>query len=54
MKQAEKENLAQALQALYGVSTKAPVEKAAHDTCLKAAQEIMTFIESQEVEKVEE
>jgi len=40
----------EAVTAIYGVSTRAAVEKAAHDTCLQAAQELVKYFEAIEVE----
>lgn len=51
MKASEKKNLIDALNVIYAVSTKAPVEKATHDMCQNAAQDILKAIESIEVKE---
>ncbi len=51
MKQAEKQNLIDAVNYIYSISTKAQAEKQVHDTCLNAAKEIAKFIEGVEVEQ---
>jgi predicted transcriptional regulator len=51
MKAEQKKQLADALNYIYSVSTKAPVEKQIHDICENAAKELMKFIEEIEVEK---
>jgi|APFre7841882793_1041355.scaffolds.fasta_scaffold02011_5 hypothetical protein len=51
MKQAEKQNLIDALNYVYSISTKAQVEKQVHDTCFNAAKELMKVVEGLEVEQ---
>lgn len=51
MKQAEKQNLIDAVNYVYSISTKAAVEKQVHDNCFNAAKEVMKVIESLEVEQ---
>lgn len=51
MKAEQKKQLADALNYIYSISTKAPVEKQSHDVCFEAAKELMKYIESIEVEK---
>lgn len=51
MKAEQKKQLADALNYIYSVSTKAAVEKQIHDICENAAKELMKFIEEIEVEK---
>jgi len=51
MKQAEKQNLIDALNYVYSISTKAPVEKQVHDNCFNAAKELAKVIEGLEVEQ---
>lgn len=51
MKADEKKNLIDALNYIYGVSTKAAVDKQTHDICLNAANELMKHIESLEVKE---
>ena len=48
----EKKEFIDAVQAVYSVSTKAPVEKAIHDTCLRAAQQLINYFEAIEVAEV--
>ena len=50
MTQQEKTQHIEAVKVIYGVSTKAPLEKAAHDTCLEAAQHLIKYFEAIEVE----
>jgi hypothetical protein len=54
MKSEQKKQLADALNFIYNVSTKAPLEKAVHDNCFEAAKELMKHIESSEVEETKE
>jgi len=54
MKAEQKKQLADALNYIYSVSTKAPVEKQIHDICENAAKELMKYIESIEVEETKE
>ena len=51
MKQAEKQNLIDALNYVYSISTKAPVEKQVHDNCFNAAKELAKVVEALEVEQ---
>ena len=51
MKQAEKQNLIDALNYIYSISAKAPVEKVIHDNCFNAAKELMKVVEGLEVEQ---
>jgi hypothetical protein len=51
MKQAEKQNLIDALNYIYSISTKAPVEKVIHDNCFNAAKELAKVVEALEVEQ---
>jgi hypothetical protein len=51
MKADEKKNLIDALNFLYGVSAKAPVEKVIHDNCFNAAKEILSQLEKIELEE---
>jgi len=53
MKQAEKQNLIDAVNYIYSISTKAAVEKVIHDNCLNAAKELMKVVEGLEVEQEE-
>jgi uncharacterized membrane protein len=50
----KKKQLADALNYIYNVSTKSPVEKVVHDNCFEAAKELMKHIESIEVEEPKE
>ncbi len=50
MKADEKKNLIDALNYIYGVSTKAAAEKQVHDTCYNAAKDILAQLELIEVE----
>lgn len=50
MKAEQKKQLADALNYIYSISTKAAVEKQSHDICFEAAKEIMKYIEEIEVE----
>jgi hypothetical protein len=54
MKAEQKKQLADALNFVYTISTKAPVEKVVHDNCVEAAKELMKYIESIEVEETKE
>ncbi len=54
MKAEQKKQLADALNYIYSISTKAPVEKQSHDVCFEAAKEVMKYIESIEVEETKE
>ena len=49
-----KKQLADALNYIYSISTKAAVEKQSHDVCFEAAKELMKHIESIEVEETKE
>lgn len=49
----EKQKLIEALNFVYTISTKAPVEKQAHDASLEAATMLMKHIESIEVKQEE-
>jgi len=51
MKQAERQNLIDALNYVYSISTKAQVEKQVHDNCFNAAKELAKVIEGLEVEQ---
>jgi hypothetical protein len=47
----EKQQHTEAVKVIYGVSTRAAVEKAAHDTCLNAAQALMSYFEGIQIEE---
>ena len=48
MKAEQKKQLADALNYIYSISTKAPVEKQSHDVCFEAAKELMKVEETKE------
>jgi hypothetical protein len=50
MKQTEKQNLIDAVNFIYSVSAKAPVEKAVHDNALNAAKLLVEELQKIEVE----
>jgi hypothetical protein len=50
MKQTEKQNLIDAVNFIYSVSTKSPVEKAVHDNALNAAKLLVEELQKIEVE----
>jgi hypothetical protein len=50
MKQTEKQNLLDAVNFIYNVSAKAPVEKAVHDNSLNAAKLLVEELNKIEVE----
>jgi len=50
MKQTEKQNLLDAVNFIYSVSAKAPVEKAVHDNALNAAKLLVDELQKIEVE----
>jgi hypothetical protein len=50
MKQTEKQNLIDAVNFIYSVSAKAPVEKAVHDNALSAAKLLVEELQKIEVE----
>jgi len=50
----QKQKLVEALNFVYTISTKAPVEKQAHDASLEAATMLMKHVESIEVKPIAE